>query len=200
MKLVEAQVKLFRNILDSTPVPIQPDVTCLVGKNESGKTAFLHALYRLHPARGNASFSVPTQYPAWREKKDRQTENLEEVTPVRVVFRLDDDDTTAIRERFGAKALTLDTIELSRSYDGTLEYTLPTVEQPAVQHVAAQARITLTGVAKEAKAKQIFSELTAFATELKGRGTEHPDEVAAGTALEAKITEALNNKPFDDVV
>jgi recombinational DNA repair ATPase RecF len=42
MRLVTAQVVLFRNVLDSTPVPIEPDITCLVGKNESGKTAFLH--------------------------------------------------------------------------------------------------------------------------------------------------------------
>jgi len=44
MKLVAAQAKLFRNILDSTAVEIQPNVRCLVGKNESGKTAFLFAL------------------------------------------------------------------------------------------------------------------------------------------------------------
>jgi predicted ATP-dependent endonuclease of OLD family len=53
----------FKNILDSTPVEIEPDVTCLVGKNESGKTAYLHALYRLRPARPNAVFNVQLQYP-----------------------------------------------------------------------------------------------------------------------------------------
>ena len=71
MKLVGAQVELFRNIIDSTPVEIQPDVTCLVGKNESGKTAFLHALYRLNPARPNAPLNLSQQYPAWRIKQDR---------------------------------------------------------------------------------------------------------------------------------
>ena len=39
MKLTKAQVQYFRNILDSTEIEIQDDVTCLVGKNESGKTA-----------------------------------------------------------------------------------------------------------------------------------------------------------------
>jgi AAA15 family ATPase/GTPase len=33
----------FRSILDSNPVEIGP-TTCLVGKNEAGKTAFLKAL------------------------------------------------------------------------------------------------------------------------------------------------------------
>ena len=41
MKLTEVRVTNFRNFLDSNPVRIQDDITCLVGKNESGKTAFL---------------------------------------------------------------------------------------------------------------------------------------------------------------
>ncbi|MGE0565030.1 MAG: AAA family ATPase, partial [Pseudolabrys sp.] len=47
MRLKSAQVRMFRNILDSTPVAIDPKVTCLVGKNESGKSAFLTALWWL---------------------------------------------------------------------------------------------------------------------------------------------------------
>ena len=58
MKLIEVTVKNFRNIIDSNPVRIQDDITCIVGKNESGKTAFLHALYRLNPARQNVNFIV----------------------------------------------------------------------------------------------------------------------------------------------
>ena len=43
MKLVSVQVKNFRCILDSNTVEIGR-TTCLAGKNESGKTAFLKAL------------------------------------------------------------------------------------------------------------------------------------------------------------
>jgi recombinational DNA repair ATPase RecF len=62
MKLVSAQIFTYKNILDSTQVEIQPDVTCLVGKNESGKTAYLNALYRLKPAHPNAQFNVQREY------------------------------------------------------------------------------------------------------------------------------------------
>lgn len=65
MKLEKVQIKNFRNILDSGNVDIQSDVTCLVGKNESGKTAFLQALHRLNPVHKNVSFSIPDHYPAW---------------------------------------------------------------------------------------------------------------------------------------
>jgi hypothetical protein len=39
----------YKSITDSGLVEVEPDVTCLVGKNESGKTASLEALYRLKP-------------------------------------------------------------------------------------------------------------------------------------------------------
>ena len=68
MKLHSVNVIKFRNIVDSTEIVISPSVACLVGKKKSGKTAFLHALNRLNPARPNVSFSVPDHYPAWLEK------------------------------------------------------------------------------------------------------------------------------------
>ena len=43
MKLTKAHVTNFRCILDSNEVEIG-ETTCLVGKNEAGKTAFLKAL------------------------------------------------------------------------------------------------------------------------------------------------------------
>ncbi|MXV72682.1 ATP-binding protein, partial [Candidatus Poribacteria bacterium] len=46
MKLRKFTVKEFRSIWDSNAIEVDDKVTCLVGKNESGKTALLHALYR----------------------------------------------------------------------------------------------------------------------------------------------------------
>ena len=51
MKLTRARVTNYRSIDDSGWVTID-DVTCMVGKNESGKTAFLQALRRLNPVAG----------------------------------------------------------------------------------------------------------------------------------------------------
>ncbi len=45
MQLKAVRVQMFRNIVDSGEVAIERDVTCLVGKNESGKTALLSAIY-----------------------------------------------------------------------------------------------------------------------------------------------------------
>ncbi len=43
MKLMKAHATNYRNIIDSNPVDIL-QLTCLVGKNEAGKSAFLKAL------------------------------------------------------------------------------------------------------------------------------------------------------------
>lgn len=106
MKLTEVEVRQFKNILDSTPVSIQPDITCFVGKNESGKTAFLHALYRLKPARPNVKFNIQMQYPAWLEKAHRRDGiKLEEVRPILARFEVEASDRNAFEARFGQGSL-----------------------------------------------------------------------------------------------
>src|SRR5918997_3526782 len=48
VKLKSMRIQNFKSVLDSGPVRVD-DLTCLVGKNESGKSAVLDALYKLNP-------------------------------------------------------------------------------------------------------------------------------------------------------
>ena len=48
MKLQTYRVHEYRSVWDSGPIEVG-EVTCLVGKNEAGKSALLRALYRLGP-------------------------------------------------------------------------------------------------------------------------------------------------------
>jgi predicted ATP-dependent endonuclease of OLD family len=54
MKLQKVRVQNFKSITDTGEFTIE-NVTCLVGKNESGKTAILQALAKLDPVAGQAS-------------------------------------------------------------------------------------------------------------------------------------------------
>jgi recombinational DNA repair ATPase RecF len=72
MRLESVRIELFRNVVNSGDIAIDPDVTCLVGKNESGKTALLNAIYRLNPVREGVSFDSSKDYPRWRVSKDRR--------------------------------------------------------------------------------------------------------------------------------
>jgi energy-coupling factor transporter ATP-binding protein EcfA2 len=119
MKLTKVHVTLFKNILDSTPVDIEFDITCFVGKNESGKTAFLNALYRLHPANASAVFNAQQQYPAWLEKAHRRGGNdLADVKPVQATFEVEPSDIEKFEERFGKDSLASKEIGFSREYSG----------------------------------------------------------------------------------
>ena len=70
MKLKEFRVREFMSIWDSGPVGVDDQVTCLVGKNEAGKTALLTALYRTNPIiPEDAVFDETYDYPK-REVED----------------------------------------------------------------------------------------------------------------------------------
>lgn len=62
LKLHSAHVFKYKSIENSSPVEITKDVTVLVGKNESGKTAFLEALHKALPL-GKAQFNYVFDYP-----------------------------------------------------------------------------------------------------------------------------------------
>lgn len=81
MKLTEARVENFKCVDDSTPFKIGP-ITCLVGKNEAGKTALLEALYRLNPIVEADAHFASLEYPRrrWSEYKERAADNEEAFT------------------------------------------------------------------------------------------------------------------------
>ena len=199
MRLVKAQVRLFRNILDSTEVTIQDDVTCLVGKNESGKTAFLHALYRLNPARPNVSFSVPEQYPAWLEKRDRHRGiDLDRVKPVRAIFSLEEDDQAKIEQRFGSGVLKSRTLTLERDYGGQHYLIFETDEKKAVSYLVKQTKLP-PNISKKAKELSTFEELRELIGELRSSEGQQLDNETV-SALETRISETLGEEEFQKTV
>ena len=63
MKLAKIRITDYQSVLDSTEFEID-DVTCLVGKNEAGKTALLKALYKLNPYNSkDGDYDVTMEYP-----------------------------------------------------------------------------------------------------------------------------------------
>lgn len=200
MKLKEVQVRNFRNFLDSTPVQIQPDVTCLVGKNESGKTAFLHALYRLLPARQNVKFSVPDQYPAWLEKRDRlEGKDLESFVPIRVVFEYEPVDVSAFETKFGPNVLKDATLSLERNYKGTLMYSATPKhdEQVAVRNCIASLKLAKK-FSDQTKGVKMFEELKAYAEELAKKKAEDEESGKASERIVSALRSLLGDKDFSD--
>jgi predicted ATP-dependent endonuclease of OLD family len=138
MKLKTVEIANFKNILNSSPVDIDERITCLVGKNESGKSAFLEALRRLKPAQGAVKFESSKHYPAWLEKRHRREANaegkdLEELAPISATFALEERDIKVIEETFGSGVVTSDYTVLRR-YNNQHDYLFSFDEQRAVQN------------------------------------------------------------------
>ena len=124
MILRSIRVRKYKNILDSGEVEIQPDVTCLVGKNESGKSALLQALYRLNPvSTGHPETFVDLRdYPRREFARDR--ESVAERCPIAATFELEDEDVRAVEGLLGPGALPSRRVTVARSYGDRLVWEL----------------------------------------------------------------------------
>jgi predicted ATP-dependent endonuclease of OLD family len=141
MKLKEFRVREFRSIWDSGPVNVDDQVTCLVGKNEAGKTALLTALYRTNPiVPEHAVFDETYDYPK-REVEDYrfavESEERDEAIVVECQYELEEDDLEVVSAVFGHKALK-SRVFTRESYYGEEEYgfVLDTDEVAARRHLA----------------------------------------------------------------
>lgn len=134
MKLISFRVCRYKNVLDSTTVLVDPEVTALVGMNESGKSAMLDALYRLNPVYADL-FSERDDYPRWRWKRDSRKENLSDISPIEATFELDENDHECLRSALGEGVATANSLTVGRCYNGKLWMQLPVDEQKFLRNV-----------------------------------------------------------------
>lgn len=113
MKLVNAQVRRYRSIEESTSFAVEPGVTCLVGKNESGKTATLQALYKSNPI-ARAKFDEGLDYPSHKTRE--LTGNSDPIEVTALTYELDDADVEAVEAQLGVGALTSRTVTIRTGY------------------------------------------------------------------------------------
>lgn len=162
MRLASVHIQRFKSVDDSGKFDLEPDVTALVGKNESGKTAALQALYRINPVESGyaRSFDALRDYPRGDYNEDEADGNIAGLKPVTAVFVLEDDDREAIAERFGPKTLTDDSITVSRRYDADTMVMIVKIDELAmVKHLVASAGIDETKYAAGSSVKTIIERL-----------------------------------------
>lgn len=109
MFLQGVRIRDYRSVEDSGAVPVETDVTCLVGKNESGKTAFLQALHLLNPLnpiKGKKTYDDVMDYPSRKSSAYKRTRDTKPATVIEATFRLEDHEAEAVRADLGPDALT----------------------------------------------------------------------------------------------
>lgn len=129
MELKSFTVSNFRSINDSTTVEVEPDVTCLMGKNESGKSALLEALYLLNPIHEEDCFE-PQRHIPWDKANQYHpnSDSLKNLTPITAVFDLTSDEVDLIEQRYGDKVLRSTSVEISKSYTNEIFISFEDVE------------------------------------------------------------------------
>lgn len=117
MQLTKAHITLFKSIDDSNEVTIEPDITSLVGQNESGKTAFLEALYKAFAVEEDVHYNYIEDYPRkaltfYEEQHKKKPANV-----VILTYTLNDDEIKYINEDINFQLLNELTFTISHKYD-----------------------------------------------------------------------------------
>ena len=202
MRLKSARVRMFRNILDSTDVGIDEKVTCLVGKNESGKSAFLNALWRLNPARLSPKFVIHDHYPAWLEKRHRNEGiDQEDVEPIAVCLEWEPADVRIVEERFGPGIVSPTTaLYLSKTYGNEFRWESGCNEQQAVKNFV-QANPVPAAEQDAYRALTDFESLKAkLAADMQSSEVTADDQKLLTNAQSALKTLLGGKDDFDDAV
>lgn len=141
MKLVKAQVLNFRSVEDSGVFEIG-ELTCLVGKNEAGKTAILRAIQGIKPTDGFA-YDRTRDYPRrYLNKFDERHPNGQ--SPVaRTWWTLDDDDMAALEAVLGEDPLSSKELQIT-SYIGfdKTRWTVPVDEKKCLRNLETRCSLT----------------------------------------------------------
>lgn len=124
MKLVKVRIKNFKCILDSTDFSID-QLTCLVGKNESGKSAILQALYKLNSVDSNEKYNALYEYPKMY-LTDYESGNIEDGDTVVISeWHLDSSEKAEFESTWGASSLENGAITVASGYTNKREWDVP---------------------------------------------------------------------------
>jgi hypothetical protein len=143
MKLKSVQIGSYKCIRKPCTFDVS-DITCLVGKNESGKTAILEALYRLNPIIAEqASFDVDDDFPRI-DVEDYRLEveggQREPAIVTRATFSLEEADLAELEKDFPG-ILARPELVLSKGYRNELYAELVVNDELAVENLLKSAHL-----------------------------------------------------------
>ena len=94
------------------------DITVVVGKNESGKTALLKALHKFNPSDPDERYELDRDWP-----RGYRTKRCKDCVVTTLRFKFEDDEFEKIKDLLGFEVQTTG-VEICRTYDGSYKYVL----------------------------------------------------------------------------
>lgn len=137
MKLIRFEITDFRCVRASNPVRVG-NLTCLIGKNEAGKTALLKGLYKLNPViESDSAYDVVDDFPRSEVEEYEYQVSRGERPPANVTraeFQLDDQEIESVARDFGPDALKNTVLTVSKGYDNVRSFFLDVDVEAAYKH------------------------------------------------------------------
>lgn len=169
MKLKSFHVTDFHSVLDSNLIELE-DVTCLVGKNEAGKTSLLKALYRLNPIRPDqAEFNSTDDYPrldVTDYEEAVRAGRRHHAKAISATFQLTPNEIKAVEEKLGKGCLIGTVLGLSKSYDNKRTFALETNNTTVIKYLVSGLKPDQQQAASGAKdVGGLLAALQPFATD-----------------------------------
>lgn len=140
MKLIEAQVTNYRCIDDSTSFSVAP-VTCLVGKNEAGKTALLKALEWCKPFQADVTYDKSRDYPRKHLTDFAERHPDGDAAIVRTKWQLEPADVKVVEDELGLGFLKVQKIEVTKKIKGHGTWEISVDETKTVGLLIASAAL-----------------------------------------------------------
>ena len=202
MRLTQVSITEFQSIQDSTEFEIG-DTTCLVGKNEAGKTALLKALYRLNPiVESDGNFDVTDDYPR-RSVTDYQDDiaakRREPAQVVQATYALEADDISPVKDLFGPECLkaATPTVTLHKGYSNKVTCSGPDVNsEVALKHLVKAAGLPQPHATEMLEQSKTIEEMKAALV-----GAEQTEAVQTFTNMLQKISKhSVSQVIYNDII
>ena len=117
MKLTNIDIIKYKSFLTEQTMSIEPDITRIVGKNESGKSALLEAIAKTNyydQNNSNFKFNKELDYPRSQLMRVRK----EDPVAIRCTYELSDNELKAIEGQFSEGILKNNQVTVETSYAG----------------------------------------------------------------------------------
>jgi hypothetical protein len=123
MQLTAFRIFKYRNIEDSGLVTLADRLTCIVGKNQSGKTNLLKGLYKFNPHDKSVKYDVRSDWPRGRR---RTKDESQVVCEAHFDLDVEQDELAGLRD----SAMRMPKVVVTKNYAG--QYTVEFPDHPDV--------------------------------------------------------------------
>lgn len=165
MKLTKATVTNYKSIENSGDVPIESGVTVLVGINESGKSAFLEALYKARPVLEGAKYNYVYDYPR-KDFLDYEEQHSTNPAVVSILeYCLNKEEIVLLNTYLGYDLCKELVLTVSHNYKNEVVVSFELPEAEFIQNIIKDSPLTgesKTAAAKASNIEELFDSIKAI--------------------------------------